>query len=83
MWMTPASSILRRFLLVIGLCLVPSTRAADLPVQTDASIREVILRVARRQIQPLDDSDYPQLESLENFRAIMQPKGIAWNYPWA
>jgi rhamnogalacturonyl hydrolase YesR len=49
---------------------------------TDAEIRDVVGRVARRQIHPLADGSYAVVKSVEAARAAKAPEGIAWNYPW-
>lgn len=51
---------------------------------TDAQILDVVSRVARHQIQPLKDGDYPPVTG-SNALALAQsatpPAGIAWTYP--
>ncbi len=54
----------------------------DLSGRTDASIREVITRVAHHQIRPLKDGDYAPVDSVQAAEAAKAPEGIAWNYPW-
>ena len=49
---------------------------------TDASIQEVITRVAHHQIHPLKDGDYPAVDSVAATQITQRPEGIAWNYPW-
>src|SRR5580693_4201584 len=49
---------------------------------TDAEIRDVLNRVARHQMQPLQDGEYPEAKSVEEARAAKAPEGIMWNYPW-
>ena len=49
---------------------------------TDPGIRDVLNRVARHQLHPLNDGEYPEVNSLEGARAARPPEGIAWNYPW-
>jgi len=49
---------------------------------TAAEIRAVVQRVARRQIHPLADGEYPAVQSLEQARAARPPAGIEWIYPW-
>ncbi len=60
-------------------------RPSDIPSPaggiSDAQIRDVITRVARHQIRPLTDGDYPVVTNLEEARAARPPEGIAWNYP--
>lgn len=58
-------------------------RAADAPgAISDDEIRAVIQRVARHQIHPLADGDYPTVTNLAAAKAAKAPDGIAWNYPW-
>ncbi len=49
---------------------------------SDAEIRDVINRVARHQLQPLEDGEYPTVGSIEQAKAAKPPTGIDWNYPW-
>ncbi|HXC99073.1 MAG TPA: glycoside hydrolase family 88 protein, partial [Verrucomicrobiae bacterium] len=49
---------------------------------TDAEIRDVLNRVARHQIQSLQDGEYPEVRSIEEAQAARVPEGIMWNYPW-
>ncbi len=49
---------------------------------TDAGIRDVVDRVARHQLHPLNDGEYPEVTSMEAARAARPPEGIAWTYPW-
>jgi unsaturated rhamnogalacturonyl hydrolase len=58
------------------------TNTPDLSGTTDASIREVITRVAHHQIHPLKDGDYPAVDTLDAAKAAAAPEGISWNYPW-
>ena len=53
----------------------------------DAQIRDVVTRVARHQIRPLADGEYPAPEgagadALKKADAAKPPEGIAWLYPW-
>jgi rhamnogalacturonyl hydrolase YesR len=51
----------------------------------DAVIHDVVARVARHQIRPLSDGEYPTVDSanaLKSADAAKQPEGIAWVYPW-
>ena len=48
---------------------------------TDAQIRDVVERVAKHQIHPLADGDYPAVTNLDEAKAAKAPVGIAWNYP--
>jgi len=49
---------------------------------SDEQIRDVVERVAKHQIHPLADGDYPMVANLDQARAAKPPEGIAWNYPW-
>src|ERR1035441_2733089 len=49
---------------------------------TDAEIRDVVARVAKHQIHPLTDGDYPAVTNLDEARSAKAPTGIEWNYPW-
>ncbi len=49
---------------------------------TDAEIRNVLSRVARHQMQPLNDGEYPEAKSIEEAKTAKAPEGILWNYPW-
>jgi len=48
---------------------------------TDAQIRDVVTRVARHQLVPLNDGDYAPVSSLEQAQGMRAPAGIAWFYP--
>jgi rhamnogalacturonyl hydrolase YesR len=48
---------------------------------SDADIRSVMERVARHQLQPLTDGEYPAVTNLAEAAAAKPPTGIAWNYP--
>jgi rhamnogalacturonyl hydrolase YesR len=48
---------------------------------SDAEIRGVIERVAKHQLQPLTNGEYPVVTNLAEAGAAKPPKGIAWNYP--
>src|SRR4051812_16335340 len=51
----------------------------------DQSIRDVVNRVARHQLRPLADGEYPAVEGdsiLKVADAAKPPEGIAWLYPW-
>ena len=49
---------------------------------TDAEIRDVVARVAKHQIHPLADGDYPATTNLDEMLAAKAPEGIEWDYPW-
>jgi rhamnogalacturonyl hydrolase YesR len=51
-------------------------------VISDGEIRNVLNRVARHQIRPLRDGEYPDAGSMVEARAARPPEGIDWNYPW-
>jgi unsaturated rhamnogalacturonyl hydrolase len=51
----------------------------------DTVIRDVVTRVARHQIRPLADGEYPPIAAadvLKSADAAKQPEGITWVYPW-
>ena len=48
---------------------------------SDTEIRDVIERVARHQLQPLADGDYPAVTNLAEAETAKPPAGISWNYP--
>jgi unsaturated rhamnogalacturonyl hydrolase len=56
--------------------------APDLSGKTDASIREVLRVVARHQMHPLKDGQYPAVDSIDAAKAAAQPEGVSWSYPW-
>jgi unsaturated rhamnogalacturonyl hydrolase len=56
--------------------------APDLSGTTDASIRDVITRVAHHQIHELKDGDYTPVDSIEAAKAAKAPEGLMWVYPW-
>ncbi|HEV2328352.1 MAG TPA: glycoside hydrolase family 88 protein [Verrucomicrobiae bacterium] len=68
------------FCLAAGFCGCRTTSRSD--EISNAQIRDVIARVARRQIRPLADGDYPAVTNLEQAESATPPAGIAWNYPW-
>lgn len=49
---------------------------------SDAGIREVVERVARHQVHPLADGEYPVVTSVDQARQAGAPAGIVWSYPW-
>jgi hypothetical protein len=49
---------------------------------SNAEIRDVVTRVAKHQIHPLADGEYPTVTNLDQARAAKAPEGLAWNYPW-
>ena len=59
-----------------------ATAQPDMGGITDAEIRDVVARVARHQIRPLADGDYPAVTNLDEAMAAKAPEGIEWNYPW-
>jgi unsaturated rhamnogalacturonyl hydrolase len=87
---TMLPSLLRRAslgaLLILGAGLLradeKSAAGPDLSGKTDDSIRSVLRVVARHQIQPLKNGDYPAVDSIDAAKAAAQPQGISWNYPW-
>ena len=62
--------------------LAPVTVQTDSGGITDAEIRDVVARVAKHQLHPLADGDYPAVTNLDGARAAKAPQGIEWNYPW-
>ncbi len=48
----------------------------------NSEIRDVITRVAKHQIRPLADGEYPNGTNLDQAETAKSPEGIAWNYPW-
>src|SRR5438045_2978389 len=51
----------------------------------DTVIRDVVTRVARHQIRPLADGEYPPItgaDVLKSADAAKLPEGITWVYPW-
>ena len=49
---------------------------------TDDEIRDVVARVAKHQIHPLADGEYPAVTNLDEAKAAKAPEGIDWVYPW-
>jgi rhamnogalacturonyl hydrolase YesR len=68
------------------IALAPLLRAQDTPKAaptiSDAEIRDVITRVAKHQLHPLADGEYPAVTNLDEAKAAKPPQGILWNYPW-
>jgi unsaturated rhamnogalacturonyl hydrolase len=51
------------------------TRSSAVPIE------DIVLRVARRQLRPIEDGDYrqgPYEEGVKN----RQPRGVTWDYSW-
>jgi len=48
---------------------------------SDTDIRAIVERVARHQLQPITDGEYPSVTNLLQAEASAVPQGIAWNYP--
>ena len=51
----------------------------------DDEIRDVVNRVARHQLHPLKDGEYPPVQganAVQSAQAAAKPDGIAWGYPW-
>lgn len=75
-----------RLFLTLGLSAVgPALSAAtevDLSGRTDASIREVLRRVAHHHVRPLRDGEYPAGADLAAARRARPPEGMQWTYPW-
>lgn len=52
---------------------------------TDAEIRDIVSRVARHQMHPLKDGEYPPTDATNALvlaQSAAAPEGIAWSYPW-
>ena len=49
---------------------------------SDAQISDVVERVARHQVHPLADGEYPAVTNLDEAKAAKPPEGIEWGYPW-
>lgn len=49
---------------------------------SNAGIRDVVARVAKHQIRPLANGDYPEVKSVEEAKAARPPARISWSYPW-
>ncbi|MDE3067568.1 MAG: glycoside hydrolase family 88 protein [Verrucomicrobiota bacterium] len=64
-----------------GASLAPVVVPPDSGGISDTEIRDVVERVARHQIQPLADGEYPAVTNLDEARSARRPEGIAWNYP--
>jgi rhamnogalacturonyl hydrolase YesR len=60
----------------------PVTIQPDSGGITDAEIRGVVERVARRQVHTLADGDYSSVTNLDGAKAARAPGGIQWVYPW-
>ena len=89
--MTTATSNITAFIsmgaLLCGIAFAESAPPAppDLSGKTDASIRDVLRVVARRQLSqfgPLKDGDYTAIDSLAAAEAARKLEGIGWSYPW-
>jgi unsaturated rhamnogalacturonyl hydrolase len=56
------------------------------PGPDDNAIKDVVNRVARHQLRPLKDGEYPTIadgpELLKTADAAKQPEGVTWAYPW-
>jgi rhamnogalacturonyl hydrolase YesR len=55
------------------------------PGADDGQIRDIVKRVARHQLRPLADGDYPVVDGEDVIKAadaVKQPEGIQWVYPW-
>ena len=48
----------------------------------DVAILDVLNRVAKHQLRPLNDGDYRAVSSLSEVTAAQAPDGIGWSYPW-
>lgn len=77
------------FLLLANGCATHATNPSSTPSPvisqggiSDDEIRDVLNRVARHQLQPLKEGEYPDAASMEEARAARPPEGIDWTYPW-
>jgi rhamnogalacturonyl hydrolase YesR len=61
---------------------VPAAMQADSGGISDAEIFGVVARVARHQIRPLADGDYPAATNMDEALAAKSPAGLDWNYQW-
>lgn len=75
-------NLLLILLLASSPLLAPAADQAPSATITDAQIRDVVARVARHQIEPLSDGDYPAVTNIDQAKAARPPEGITWNYPW-
>jgi rhamnogalacturonyl hydrolase YesR len=64
-----------------GVSLAPIVVQPDSGGITDAEIRDVMARVAKRQIIPLADGEYPAVTNLDDAKSAKAPEGISWGYP--
>lgn len=80
--MKPALLLLLALALPMSISRAESYAAPDLSGTTDASIRDVLRIVARHQLRPLKDGDYPAPDKIATVLHAKPPEGIAWNYPW-
>ena len=48
---------------------------------SNAEIRDIVERVARHNLQPLADGEYPVVTNLAQAESAAPPKGITWDYP--
>jgi unsaturated rhamnogalacturonyl hydrolase len=64
----------------------PEVKPAAPPVAAaapgDAKVKDVIARVARHKLRPVQDGEYPTVDSLTDAAAARAPEGVAWSYPW-
>jgi rhamnogalacturonyl hydrolase YesR len=49
---------------------------------SNSEIRDIVTRVAKHQIHPLANGEYPKVKTVEEAKAAKPPEGIAWSYPW-
>ena len=59
--------------------IAPASMASSI---SDEQIRDIVERVAKKQMHPLADGEYPAVTNLDEAKAAKAPEGIAWNYPW-
>lgn len=67
--------------LLLAFVVAAPVRADDMGGISDAQIRDVVARVARHQLEPLKDGDYPADATIEAARAARPPQGLVWDYP--
>lgn len=70
------------FLVTTGSASSAPPGPVDLSGRTDASIREVVRRVARHHLRPLRQGDLVSGADLAAAKAARKPEGVQWTYPW-
>jgi rhamnogalacturonyl hydrolase YesR len=69
-------------LVAAGSALGVQTAPVDLSGRTEASIREVVRRVARHHVRPLRPGELVPGADLAVAKAARKPEGVQWTYPW-